>query len=315
MDIFSAKIRVASVLAGLAITVLASLIIMAVVRFVFGLTVGIAFLAVIMIIMLFMDIVQWLVSPYVIGWTYHMKPLSEAGFDASWIQDSVEKIAMLNSQPVPKVFIADAPFPNAFAYGSPLTGRRMAITRGLLTALNREEIEAVIGHEIGHLKHHDAELLLAIGLIPMIIFYLGYTMIFTGGGRGRQNGSFLLVALVLIAVSFLFNIMILGVNRMRESYADINAATTVPHGAENLQSALAKIASNTPTGLIHRRRRSTSSASNMLMIYNPEQPVYGDHRDIIEKWKHMKVPILSSIFSDHPHPAKRIQILENYKNI
>ncbi|MCL4341639.1 MAG: zinc metalloprotease HtpX [Candidatus Thermoplasmatota archaeon] len=313
MDIFSAKIRLASILAGLAIAAIATGIILAVVRYVFGYSFSIAVVGIILLFVAVIDIAQWLFSPYMIGWMYHMTPLSTSDPSVQWIRESVEKVAALNNEKVPQVFIAEVNFPNAFAYGSPLTGKRMAITRGLLSTLNRDEIEAVIGHEIGHLKHHDAELLLAIGLIPMLVFYLGYALIFSGG-RGRQNGSAFLVAIVLIVVSFVFNIIILGVNRLRETYADINAATTVQKGADNLQTALAKIAASTPSHRVRSRKTASGSVASMLMIYNPEEGVPTDHHILVEKWRHMKVPVSASLFSDHPHPAKRIQVLERYRH-
>ena len=314
MDALSAKLRIASVLVGFVIAIVAALIVMGVAAYFFGYSLSTSFFAIILIFVLFIDILQWLFSPYIIGAMYRLTPVKETDAQYQWLIESVQKVATYNNQRMPRVYIAEIPVPNAFAYGSPLTGKRMAITRGLLNILDRDEIEAVIGHEIGHLKHHDAELLLAIGLIPTLIFYLGYALIFSGGGRDRQNGYAFLIAILLIAVSFIFNIMILGVNRMRESYADVNSANTVPGGAENLQSALAKIAVHTPS-LRKRKDKSTSSSiSSMLMIYgNSEQPS-GDHREIIEKWKQMKIPILSSLFSDHPHPAKRIQMLERIRN-
>ncbi len=313
MDIFSAKIRLASILAGLAIAAVATGIILAVVRYVFGYSLSLAIVGIILIFVAALDVIQWLISPYMIGWMYHLTPLSSSDPSSQWIRESVEKVASLSNMKAPQVFIAEVSFPNAFAYGSPLTGRRMAITRGLLSVLNMDEIEAVIGHELGHLKHHDAELLLAIGLIPMLIFYLGYTLIFSGG-RSRQNGSAFIIAIALIALSFIFNVIILGVNRLRETYADINSAVTVPNGANNLQMALAKIAGSTPPRAIRRRKNISSSVASMLMIYNPDDGQQADHRVLVEKWRHMKVPLLASIFSDHPHPAKRIQVLEKYRN-
>jgi heat shock protein HtpX len=189
----------------------------------------------------------------------------------------------------------------------------MAVTRGLLNILNRDEVEAVMGHEIGHLKHHDIALLLAIGLIPSIIFYFGYSMLF-GGGRKGGNGYILLIAILMMGLSFVFNIMILGVNRMRESYADVNSAQTIPGGAENLQTALAKIVASTPQKK-HLRKSAGSSTSSMLMFSGLDQGEMKDHRRLLEEWKHMKISLSQSIFSDHPHPAKRIQMLEKLKKV
>jgi heat shock protein HtpX len=135
-----------------------------------------------------------------------------------------------------------------------------------------------------------------------------------GGGRKGGNGSIFIIALVMMGVSFVFNIMILGVNRMRESYADVNSAQTIPGGAENLQTALAKIVASTPQKK-HLRKSAGSSTSSMLMFSGLDQGEMKDHRRLLEEWKHMKISLSQSIFSDHPHPAKRIQMLEKLKKV
>ncbi len=260
-----------------------------------------------------MDIAQYLLSPYIIGKLYHLRKVNPQDPGTAWLYASLQQVCSYNNQKVPELFIAETPIANAFAYGSLLSGRRMAVTRGLLNILNRDEVEAVMGHEIGHLKHHDIALLLAIGLIPSIIFYFGYSMLF-GGGRKGGNGYILLIAILMMGLSFVFNIMILGVNRMRESYADVNSAQTIPGGAENLQTALAKIVASTPQKK-HLRKSAGSSTSSMLMFSGLDQGEMKDHRRLLEEWKHMKISLSQSIFSDHPHPAKRIQMLEKLKKV
>ncbi len=260
----------------------------------------------ILLFVLFIDIIQWLFSPYIIGKAYKLMKVTSSS-DYSYLIDIVNDVAIKNKMKPPDVYIAMNGSPNAFAYSSPVAGKRIAFTKSLLDTLNDDEIKSVAGHELGHLRHHDVELLMAIGLIPTIIFYLAYSMIFSGMGR-RNSGNFIIFAIILFVMSFIFNIMILGINRMRESYADINAAKTIPNGSENLQNALGKIYSKTIP--IKNKRNSTT---NMLMFSDSiENDLGRDYRYLVEKWKTMKVPL--SIFSDHPHPARRIQTLEKYKN-
>ncbi|SMD31533.1 zinc metalloprotease HtpX [Picrophilus oshimae] len=305
MDLYSIKLKVITILAGIGIALLFSLIAYGLLYYFYGLS-GISIIYFLLIFVLFIDIIQWLVSPYIIGMTYRLQkvsPMSQYGYLIDIVHDAAEK----NNIKEPEVYIAMRGSPNAFAYSSPLAGKRIAFTKSILDILNRDELEAVAGHELGHLKHHDVELLLAIGLIPTLIFYLGYSMIFSGFGR-RNGGSFFLVAILLFILSSVFNIMILGVNRIRESYADVNSAMTIPNGAENLQNALAKIYSYSMPS-----KQTSNSTVNMLMFSDHiENDLGRDYRKLVEKWKNMKPPV--SIFSDHPHPAKRIQILERYKN-
>ncbi|MCL4346118.1 MAG: zinc metalloprotease HtpX [Candidatus Thermoplasmatota archaeon] len=314
MSFTAVKLKIAAIFAGIAIALLAALIILGVSYYFFGVLPTSGFFFLIIVMVLVMDIIQYAISPYIISRIYHLKPVSRDDMSMAWLYVSLEKVCNLNNQKVPMLFIADTDMPNAFAFGSIISGRRMAITKGLLKILNKDEIEAVMGHEIGHLKHHDVALLLAIGLIPTILFYFGYTMLF-GSGR-RNGGSIILVAIGLVAVSFIFNIMILGVNRMRESYADLNSALTIPGATDSLQTALAKIVAysgGNPRNRGFRRKSTTSSISSMLMFSGDNDVKAYDHIALLESWKRKKVRVKDSIFSDHPHPAKRIQNLEKIK--
>ena len=313
MSLYSAKLRLASILAGLGIAAIFTLIVLAIARYFYGTTLSLGFISIILIFVLILDIVQYLIGPYLIGRAFRTREVTGADPQYQWLLDAVQEVCTANNQEMPRVYIAGVPFPNAFAYGSILSGRRLAVTAGLIQILDRDEVKAVIAHEVGHLRHHDVALLMAIGIIPTIIFYLGYSLIFSGGGGRNQNSGYsLLIAGALIAVSFVFNIMILGVNRLRESYADMNSVT-VPNGPEKLQTALAKIVSYTPTGVRARRSQSNSSFTNMLMISDPVNGERKDYRTLLNEWKTAKVSILSSIFSNHPHPARRIQALEKIK--
>jgi heat shock protein HtpX len=72
----------------------------------------------------------------------------------------------------PKAYVAEIDIPNAFAFGSPLTGPMVAVTRRLAESLPREEVEAVIGHELGHIRHRDVAFMMAVSIIPAIIYYI-----------------------------------------------------------------------------------------------------------------------------------------------
>lgn len=320
MDIYSTKLRLATMIVGIVIALLAALIVLGVLRYLFGVTNIFNTLAFIIVFVLALDIIQWLLGPYIIGMTFRTKKVDPSDPQLSWLNDMVQRVAASNNVKPPALYISEISLPNAFAYSSPAAGKRIAVTRGALQVLDREELEAVIGHEIGHLKHRDVELLMAIGLIPTILFYLGYMLFFSGAMQDRNSGVFIIFAVVLIVVSFIFNLMILGINRMRETYADINAAKTVRGGAEKLQSALAKIVIS--SNRAYRRRdgrvvRPTDSNffANMLLFsgFREENTINPD--DLVNQWKNAKLSRFAGIFSDHPHPAKRIQILEKYRDM
>lgn len=318
MNFVSLKIKIISIIAAALILVIFALIAYGIV---YGLGYPIDFLGLLLILLpifVIIDILQWLFGPYLIGKAYRAHEITPSDPEYLTLTGIVQRVANNNHIRPPKVFIAEVDFPNAFAYGSPIAGKRMAVTRGLLKILSPQEIEAVIGHEIGHLRHHDVEFLMAIGIIPTLLFYFGYMLLFSGS-NGRRGGYLLLAALIAMAMSFLFRILLLGFNRLRESYADVNAALTVDNGAENLQTGLAKIiASSNRTPWFRRSRNQNNSPSqgltNMLLFSNVEDSFEGDYRALLEKLRTMKPRLISYIFSDHPHPAKRIQLLEKLKN-
>jgi len=317
MDFLSTKLRIASVLVGIAIAGIALGLIMLSVRVIWGFTLSIASIYFIIGMIFIMDLMQWLFSPYLIARMYRLREVGSDDMEYMWLVQLVSDVSRSNGQRVPKIFIAEVNEPNAFAFGSPIAGRRLAVTRGALNILNKDELSAVIGHEMGHLRHRDVEMLMAIGLIPTLVFYIGFMLLFSGNGNRNGGGYLFIVAILLMAVSFVFNLMILAMNRMRESYADINAAKTVYRGAENLQTALAKIVSSYGVQKRYRRSstasQSTQSFSNMLMFSSSKDAEYLDYRDLLEQWKALRPGFASVIFSDHPHPAKRIQLLEKYK--
>jgi heat shock protein HtpX len=318
MNAAVAKIKISMVLASIAIVVLGLALGLAVTTYFFGYTFGPGLIVGLLGFILVLNLFQWLLGQYFINAAYRAKEVKPDDPQYGWLLWDVAEVARNNGLPAPKVYIANVPFPNAFAYGSPVAGKRVAITLPTLRILNRDELKAVLGHELGHLRHRDVELLMAVGLIPALVYWLGYSLfwggLFGGGGNGRGNGGLLfLVGIALIAASFLFQIFMLFLNRMREAYADINAAQTVPGGASHLQTALAKIVASMDPRLAQKYKSNTTMKMLFFAPIDVKEVPEDDARAIVEGWKNERVPWYADLFSDHPHPAKRIQLLEKLK--
>ena len=242
--------------------------------------------------------------------TFSLHEVKPGDTEYGWLVDLVNEVAVKNKMKPPKVYIAYSYIPNAFAFSSPIGGRRIAITSEALRILNRDELKAVIAHELGHLKHHDVELLLAVGLIPSIVYYLGRSMI-DYAPYSKNAGKSVISGIILILASILFMLLVLYINRLREIYADINSALTVENGAENLQRALAKIVASTDYDDLDDRFNNTT----LMLLFNSHATTKKESvEELIEVWKSKKVDIVDELVSTHPHPAKRIQILEKFKN-
>jgi heat shock protein HtpX len=182
----------------------------------------------------------------------------------------VEEMAIASGLPKPKVWVIPDDDPNAFATGTDERHAHIAVTRGLLATLSRDELQGVVAHELAHIRNYDVRLmtLLAalVGVIALISDITTRTMRVGGGrsgssrgGGGRKGGAgALLIILVVVWLAsvllapIISRLLALGVSRKREYLADATAAQfTRNPGA--LASALRKIEQvATPTKAIHR---------------------------------------------------------------
>ncbi|GGP21496.1 heat-shock protein HtpX [Thermocladium modestius] len=319
------KLRLVMGLSGVTIVLLSVALLVGIAELLSGgsLAVGLYLISGMLVLVLAINIFQWLFGPYMINAAYRAHEVTQDDPSYGWLVDLVSEVARDNgfSKP-PKVYIAEAPFPNAFAYGSPIAGRRVAITRPALRLLNKDELAAVLGHELGHLRHRDVELLMAIGLIPALIYWLGYSLMWSGiwggawGERGNNGLSLMAIGVALLGVSFLFQFVLLYMNRLREAYADVNSALTVPNAAKNLQRALAKITLYMDPRTIAKIKKSPTNNMVKMLFFAPtddkivREASDADVEELIEYWRSYKPKPWEDILSDHPHPAKRIQLLD-----
>ena len=134
-----------------------------------------------------LNVAQWLLSPYLVGWIYKVKEMPQN--ENLQVHQMVSDLSRKSGISTPKLMLSQIPLPNAFAYGSPLTGSRVAVTQGLLTNLDNGEVEAVIGHELGHLKHRDVQVMMVVSFLPALFYYIGYSMMLSGifGGGDRPE--------------------------------------------------------------------------------------------------------------------------------
>ena len=133
------------------------------------------------------NILQWLISPYIIDALYRTRELPEN--ENPKLHEAIENLSRKSKITKPKLMVAQIPIPNAFAYGSPIAGNRVAVTSGLLKTLDNDEVEAVIGHELGHLKHRDMQIMMFVSLMPALLSYVGYSLMLSSMYRGRRDES------------------------------------------------------------------------------------------------------------------------------
>ncbi|QKR00791.1 M48 family metalloprotease [Metallosphaera tengchongensis] len=254
-------------------------------------------------------LIQYLISPYLVGRnSLEVSPGGQYG----WLYNLVAEIALRSGVKPPRVFLVDSPYPNAFAFGNSLTGRRVGITVPLLEILNREELVAVIAHEIGHIKHKDVEIGMTLGLIPTALGYistlllnLGFFTILLAADEVEFLAALLLMALgtVLFIVTFTLQIFVLWFNRLRESYADYHSFSLLGEGSEALLTALAKIE-------IYMQKVRLDPFTGIIVTAAPVKVEEEDPYLLVKEWLRKKVSVFTDILSTHPHPARRAQMIE-----
>ena len=196
----------------------------------------------------FIILFQYAVGPVIVRATSRLHYL-ETG-ENRWLESKVAQLASQSNIPTPRIAISPDPTPNAFVFGRTSKGATLAVHQGLLQRLNEDEIEGVIGHELGHVKHRDFIVVTMISAIPLVAYLIaravlwgGYASGYSRRGSGKNNnaGVLIIIAVVAYLVYILTTLLALRLTRLRESYADAYSAFLTQRPRE-LESALTKIA-------------------------------------------------------------------------
>jgi len=185
-----------------------------------------------------MMLIQYMIGPKIVEWSMHVKYVSRQ--EAPKVYAMVEDLAARARIPVPKVCISPVAIPNAFAFGRGRCDGRVCVTEGILKLLNDEELKAVLGHELAHIKNRDVLTITLLSVIPMILYRLAWNMMFYGGRRDRNNGSAALIGLAAFLFYFITNLLVLYASRIREYFAD-KGSVEMGNKPSALASALYKL--------------------------------------------------------------------------
>jgi heat shock protein HtpX len=220
------------------------------------------------------------------------------------LDNVVEEMAIAGGLPKPRAYVIPDNDPNAFATGSGPEKSSIAVTAGLLDALNREELQAVVSHEMAHVKNYDIRLMTVVaalvGSVLLISDWGRRGLRFGGGrrrgGRGGGGGAVLLVFFVLWILSLILapliaRLVAMAVSREREYLADASGSELTRNPGA-LASALEKIdAAKAPTP-------SIKQGVAHLCIADPRGRAVNEREG---RW--------AELFATHPPIAKRIALL------
>lgn len=207
----------------------------------------------------------------------------------------VRDLAAKAGLPMPRVYVMDTPQPNAFATGRNPENAAVCATTGLLNSLSREEIAAVMAHELGHVKNRDTLIMAITATIAGAISMLANFALFFGGGRSNNNPLGFVGILVAALVAPIAAMLVqMAVSRTREYSAD-RAAAEITGRPDWLISALGKIAGAARRTPNDEAERHPATAS--LFIINPLSGVRFD-----------------KLFSTHPATENRIAALREMEH-
>ena len=206
---------------------------------------------------------------------------------------SVENLSLANQTPVPKIYVIDSPSPNAFATGRDPQHAVVCATTGLLEKLDRSELEAVVAHELSHIKNYDILLMtvvsILIGTLSILINTTSRSNIFRkNNDRDNQLSAILTLIgfILLIFAPLIAQLIQLAISRRREYFADASAVK-LTRQPQSLINALKKISND------DSKLETASTATASLYISNP-----------------FKGNKIASLFSTHPPIEERIKALQ-----
>ena len=206
----------------------------------------------------------------------------------------VEQLVLEANIPQPKVYLINDDAPNAFATGRDPNHSCIAVTTGLLEIMEDNELKAVIGHELSHIKNYDIRVsMIVFGLVCLVGFMsdFGLRVLFYSDRKEEDNSPVgaLIALIVLILSPIVATLVQMGISRQREYLADASSATLIGN-PDDMSAALRKLETHT------RRMHQQNVATEAMYISNP-----------------LRKSTLSKLFSTHPPIESRIERLENAK--
>ncbi len=225
------------------------------------------------------------------------KPLDEG--ENPEIRNMVQKLALTANLPIPKIYIIEDPSPNAFATGRDPNHAAIAFTTGILSLLDKSELEGVAAHELSHVLNRDTLLMTVVAVIANLV-QTAANMMYYFSPRREDNGSnniILSIATTLviaILAPLAATIIQLAISRRREFAADASGAH-ITNYPKALASALDKI-SKFPFGM-----QNVNPSISHLFISEPNKT---DSEMTVTK-----TPWFKKLFMTHPPTEERVEIL------
>ncbi|MBU0633770.1 MAG: M48 family metalloprotease [Candidatus Omnitrophica bacterium] len=271
--------------------------------------------------------IQYLLGPKLVEWSMRVRYIKEGEQEKLFLM--VKEMAEKAKIPMPRVGISSLELPNAFAFGRGIRDSRVCVTEGILRLLNDNELKAVLGHEIAHIKNRDVLTITLLSVIPLILYRIAFHLLFFGGGRSRRSGqNTALIGLAALLFYFITNLLVLYASRIREYFADRGSIVLGNH-PKFLASALYKLVYG--NARIGREKIRSVEGLKAFFVNDPSRAVkelkelkqidQDQSGDIdTEELKALRLNAIKpsgadkffELFSTHPNMLKRIKQLSTY---
>jgi heat shock protein HtpX len=241
-----------------------------------------------------MILAQWYLSDKIVLWSSGAKIVSKEEYPR--LHEIVERLSTNNGLPKPKVAMVNSPVPNAFATGKSPKSSLVAVTTGILDVLDNDELEAVIGHELSHVRSRDVLVLTLASVFSTVAWYLVRFGLFGGLQTRNRNtaGTSAIVMLVAITTWVVSFLIIRAISRYREFSADRGGAIMTGK-PDKLASALLKI-------------------SGKIKVIPPKELENVQKLNAFFIIPALSGSSIANLFSTHPPVEKRVQRLMEMKS-
>ncbi|KJJ84619.1 protease htpX [Candidatus Omnitrophus magneticus] len=281
-----------------------------------------------LIVSLAMMYIQYLIGPKIVEWSMKVKYIGEGEYP--YLHSMVEELAKKANLPKPKIGISPVAVPNAFAFGRGHKDGRICVTEGILNLLDRDELKAVLGHEMAHIKNRDVLTITLLSVIPMILYRVAWHFMWYGGGNRRRGEGQNTVMIGLLAFLFYFitNLLVLYGSRIREYFAD-KGSVELGNKPSALASALYKLVYG--SARMNKEAIKEVEGLKAFFVNDPSQALH-EIRELsqldmdksgsidmceLENLKNKEIKLnfgdkMMEVLSTHPNMLKRIKQLSTY---